>query len=133
MPSASNIYELLALLVMAAFQVYTRWEVGRLAKKQDVANAVLEANRSQLLRVVGRADTLVAAKDVHLGDVVEAIEVALKVSYFQGRADPHDVPYPEKRAIAAAERLAKIAVQAIRDGNGPGPVAPGPGEVPAVT
>jgi hypothetical protein len=135
MPSVSNVYELIALLVMAAFQVYTRWEVGRLAKKQDVANAVLETNRSHLLRVLDRSTALVASKDVHRADVVGAVEVALKVAYFQGKADAGTAePYPEARVIAAAEQLATIAMQAVKNGNGHGPGGPGPrpDQTPAV-
>jgi hypothetical protein len=126
MENISNIYQLLAFLIVAGLQVYTRWSVAQLAKKQDKINEQHDEGRAELLRLIARTSTRILEKaDVQIDEVAEEIKAALKVSYLQGQADAgKDKPWPEDRAAAAARQLAEIAVKAVRNGSKGPPGSP---------
>ena len=119
LPSLTNVYQLLGFLLMIALQVYTRWSVSQVAKKQDAANEKLDLNRAHLANLISSTADRIAGQDVHLADVVEAVEQALKVAYHQGEVDSgKSVPFPTERIKAAARQIVDIVRKATEAGAG---------------
>jgi hypothetical protein len=123
-PDIKNVYELLAFLLVAGLQIYTRWSVAQLAKKQEVINAHLSANHSNLMRLVEHTAGVTANNAlISINDAAAAIEGALRVAYFQGQADVGTArAYPEARAAKAVAKLLEIVMHAA----GPEKTAIGP-------
>jgi hypothetical protein len=111
----TNIYQLLAFFVVAGLQIYTRWEVSRLARKQDKMNMQHDISRSEFQRLFSIALNHVAADErIPREELATTIKAALKVSYHQGQADASaGRPFPEERANAAAWQLVDAVVKAL--------------------
>ena len=103
--SVNNIYQLLAFLIVAGLQIWTKWGVNKLAGDQAQLKAEIETSRAEMFRR--------AKLNGHGEGLMATIEAALKVAYLQGKADgaKPDTPYPQERIAAAARQLAEQAIQ----------------------
>jgi hypothetical protein len=125
----ANFEELIGFLVVVGLQVYTRLGLGKIEKNQQLILVKHDASRGELDRLVDHlAQSDLENTSVIHTNLADTIGAALRVSYLQGQADAgSDKEYPEARAMAAAKKLAEIAIQLTRNGSkGLPPVAGGP-------
>jgi hypothetical protein len=107
MPSVSNVYELLAFLIVAGLQLYTRAGVNRVAKNQELQMARHDASRAELLRM---SEHMFNHAGENGGSFLDAVKAAFRVAYYQGQADVGtDRKFPEERATEAAKTIVELS------------------------
>ena len=112
MPDVNNIYQLLALVVVAGLQALTAWGVKKLTAGQSQLKSDIEAARVEMFRMANLTDTHVIRSEGHVAGVAATLEAALKVAYLQGKVDAKgDVPFPQERITNAAKKLADVATR----------------------
>ena len=83
----NNIYQLLALVVVAGLQAATAWGVKKLTTGQSQLKGEIEASRVEMFRLANLTDTHVIRSEGHVAGVAATLEAALKVAYLQGKVD----------------------------------------------
>jgi hypothetical protein len=118
LPTITNTYQMLAFLIIAGLQVYTRHAVAELAKKQDQMIAVHVATREQALAMLHEAERHIADKaPIHADELVEVVKTAIKVAYLKGQVDTASGnPYPEDKATEGAKLIVNMVAKAARAG-----------------
>ena len=110
--SIGNIYQLLAFLIVAGLQIWTKRGVNKLAADQAQLRADMEATRGTMFRRAKPPNGHVVGSEGHIATLAATIEGALKLAYLYGKADggKPDAPYPQERITHAARQLAEHAI-----------------------
>jgi hypothetical protein len=110
--SIGNIYQLLAFLIVAGLQIWTKRGVNKLAADQAQLRVDIETARGVMFRRVKPPNGHALGSEGHVASVAATIEAALKVAYLYGKADggKPDAAYPHERIAHAARQLAEHAI-----------------------
>lgn len=110
--SVTNIYQLLAFLIVAGLQIWTKRGVNKLASGQDKIRIDLESTRVGMFTHAKPPNGHPAGSEGHVASVAATLESVLKVTYLHGKIDggKADAPYPQERIAHAARQLAEHAI-----------------------